>query len=386
MCLVFLLSAVYATLRIPITPLREKQPFIPLSHRVNALRAKYSRSKESTNGHPIDLIDMGDSQYYGPIALGTPPQNFTVIFDTGSSNLWVPSTKCGRFDIACQTHNKYNSSASSTYQSNGETFAIQYGTGSLTGFLSEDTLRLSDLVVVDQVFAEATSEPGVTFTAAKFDGILGLAFESISVDAVTPVWYNIMDQKLVEQNLFSFWLSKDAGNVVGGELILGGVDPSRFTGPITYTPLFSETYWAIYVENILMNGVSIGACPSPGAPGCRSICDSGTSLLTGPSKDIAVINGQLGCKTNFEGECIWNTCPNLNTLPVISFVISGRSFNLTGPDYVLVSGSACISGFMGLDLDPPIGPGWILGDVFISTFYAVFDFDGEQVGFATANQ
>ncbi len=233
-----------------------------MSRRVDALRAKYSRSKAST-GHTVDLIDMSDSQYYGPIALGTPPQNFTVIFDTGSSNLWVPSTKCGRLDIACQTHNKYNSSASSTYQPNGESFAIQYGTGRLTGFLSEDTLLISDLVVLNQVFAEATSEPGVTFTAAKFDGILGLAFESISVDAVTPVWYNIMDQKLVDQNLFSFWLSKDAGNVVGGELILGGVDTSRFTGPITYAPLFSETYWAIYVDNILMNGVSIGACPSP---------------------------------------------------------------------------------------------------------------------------
>jgi cathepsin D len=368
-----------APIRIPLTPVQSDRP-ISGAQKLQALRWKYSKSRET---HGVDLLDVADSQYYGPIALGNPPQNFTVIFDTGSSNLWVPSTKCSKLDVACQTHNKYNSSASSTYVANGEYFEIEYGTGRLSGFLSQDTLWISDLQVLNQVFAEATKEPGVTFSAAKFDGILGLAFESISVDAVTPVWYNIMSQKLVDQNVFSFWLSKNEDATIGGELILGGVDTNRFTGPITYAPLFSETYWAIYVDNVLVNASSIGACPSTG---CRSICDSGTSLITGPSKDIAVINGQLGCKTNFEGECIFSSCNNINTLPVISFVISGRKFDLQPSDYVLVEGTTCLSGFMGLDLDPPVGPGWILGDVFISTYYSVFDFDGQQVGFATSRK
>jgi len=376
----FFVAAVWlAPIRIPLTPVQNDRP-ISGAQRLQALRWKYSKSRET---HVVNLLDLSDSQYYGPISLGNPPQNFTVIFDTGSSNLWVPSSKCGKLDVACQTHNKYNSSASSTYVANGEGFEIQYGTGRLSGFLSQDTLWISDLEVLNQVFAEATKEPGVTFSAAKFDGILGLAFESISVDAVTPVWYNIMSQNLVDQNVFSFWLSKDPSGPVGGELILGGVDTNRFTGPITYAPLFSETYWAIYVDNVLVNGSSIGACPSTG---CRSICDSGTSLITGPSKDVAVINGQLGCKTNFEGECIFSSCNDINTLPVISFVISGRKFDLQPSDYILVAGTTCISGFMGLDLDPPVGPGWILGDVFISTYYSVFDYDGQRVGFATSRQ
>ncbi|KAL2607564.1 hypothetical protein R1flu_026137 [Riccia fluitans] len=246
----------------------------------------------------LPLSNFADAQYYGQISIGSPPQDFTVVFDTGSSNLWVPSVKC-YFSFACYFHAKYKSSKSSTYKEDGRQFSIQYGTGSMSGFLSQDSVTLGDIVVKDQVFAEATKEPGVTFLAAKFDGILGLAFQEISVQRVAPVWYSALDQGLLAQPLFSFWLNRNAEAKEGGELVLGGVDQKHVKGTHVYTPVTRKGYWQFNMGDVLIGGKSTGFCKG----GCAAIADSGTSLLAGPSVIVAEINQAIGASGIVSQEC-----------------------------------------------------------------------------------
>jgi len=365
---------------------------IPLK-RAHRTRQNYRNSEKSilakyasTPGiGSVDLTDYEDAQYYGPITIGTPPQDFTVVFDTGSSNLWVPSSQCAVTNLACHTHNRYNHSQSSTYTPNGTEFHIQYGTGQVTGFLSEDTVNIGGLQVQKQTFGEAVKEPGITFVAAKFDGILGFAYVTISVDHVTPVWYNIISQGLVSQPIFSFWLSQDPNASVGGELTLGGTDSSRYTGSFSYAPLTNETYWEFAVSDFQLGGSSLGWCTS----GCSAICDSGTSLIAGPKANIDALNKQLGAEV-VNGEGIFPNCSATASLPDIQIIINGATFTLTPSDYVLQVTSAgeteCLSGFMGIALPPSLGQLYILGDVFIATYTAVFDFGNTRVGWAKSVQ
>eukprot|EP00296_Roombia_truncata_P007874 JP446331.1.p1 GENE.JP446331.1~~JP446331.1.p1 ORF type:complete len:384 (+),score=199.32 JP446331.1:62-1153(+) len=333
----------------------------------------------SVNGvDPVPLTDFMDSQYYGEIQIGTPPQTFKVIFDTGSSNLWIPSKRCSLLQVACKLHNKYDAKKSSSYVVNNTKWDITYGSGGVSGVLSEDVVTVGTFTIHDQTFGEATVEKGLGFIAGKFDGILGLGFSSIAVEHVTPVWDNMVAQGLVDEPVFSFWMSKDPeSGDKGGELMFGGVDPDYYTGDFTYVPLTATTYWQFAMDGITVGKETLGC-----AGGCQAIADTGTSLLAGPKADVDAINKMLGAKAGIGGSSTLD-CATLSSLPDVAFVVNGKPFTLKPEEYVLQVQGQCLSGFMGIDLPRPL---WILGDVFLSSYYTVFDYGNSRLGFATARQ
>ncbi|NWX23820.1 PEPA protein, partial [Aegotheles bennettii] len=148
------------------------------------------------------------NEYFGAISIGTPGQKFIVVFDTGSSNLWVPSVYCSPAKPAVGNHPRFNPANSYTFVSTNDTLEISYGTGSMTGVLGFDVLNVANIEVLNQIFGLAETEPGDYFYYAPFDGILGLAFPSIASSGATPVFDNMMQQHLVDKHLFSVFLSR----------------------------------------------------------------------------------------------------------------------------------------------------------------------------------
>lgn len=239
--------------------------------------------------------------------------------DTGSSNLWVPSQSCG--SIACYLHQKYDSSASSSYKKNGSEFGIRYGSGEVAGFISEDTLRIGDLKIKHQLFGEATSEPGLAFAFGRFDGILGLGYDSIAVNHIPPPFYNMIDQKLIDEPVFAFYLgSTDDGTE--SEATFGGVDKSHYSGKLTKIPLRRKAYWEVNLDAITF-GKDTAELDNTGA-----ILDTGTSLIALPSTLAELLNKQIGAKKGFNGQYTVD-CAKRDSLPDMSFNLSGYNFSIS---------------------------------------------------------
>jgi len=356
------LAANAEILKIPLTKMKTmRKELREMGVQVESNFTKYGED-------PVDVHNYMDAQFYGPISVGTPAQNFNVIFDTGSSNLWVPSKSCKN----CGTKPKYDSAKSSTYAKNGSAFNIQYGSGPVAGFVSNDVATVGSLTVKNQDFAEITdvSGLGAAFKAGKFDGIMGLAFPSISVNHITPVFNNMVDQKLLDP-VFAFYLSNKDG--VDGELDLGGIDKNHFSGSLQYVPVSSETYWEVALDGISIEGKSVTKVT-------KAIVDTGTSLLAGPVEEVKAIAKLVGATPLVKGEYI---IPCNGGKPIV-ITLGGKDYEMLPGDVVIPDAQLCIFGMVGIDIPAPAGPLWILGDPWIRKYYTVFDYGQKQLGFALA--
>lgn len=338
----------------------------------------------------LDDWDQYDVSYSGPISVGTPNQATTVQFDTGSSDLVVPTSSCAN----C-TGPLFDPSQSSTFVGTEIPFSIEYVDESgASGVLVTDTVAVAGLTVPQQTFAAVSSE--IEGFSDPYAGIMGLGFLPNAASGSTPFFANLVQSGSLASNVFSFYMAR--GGVEGSELCLGCVNSGKYTGGVIFYPVVTFTDdgqpldWDIQSTGLSLEGPPRNASGPPTAWKSEAFIatiDSGTTFIYVSKKIAKALYDQIP-KSRAASED-WGEgsyafpCDSVSDIGTISFgfgneqyAIDLRDFN-AGPES---DGSThCVGGIFGDDLWEDIA---ILGDAFMKNWYSVFEYNTPAIGFAKA--
>ncbi|ORY30398.1 aspartic peptidase domain-containing protein, partial [Naematelia encephala] len=325
-----------------------------------------------------------DASYSGSIQVGTPAQDFDIILDTGSSDLWIASKGCS----TCDGMTQYDSSKSTTFANLSTSFSIQYGSGQAAGVLAQDLVTMGDYSVASQTFATcSTISSGLISDSVS--GIMGLSWQSLAYSHATPWWITLAESSSWSEPLFSFQLNRyrnvaDASDLEedGGTATFGYLDSSLYSGAITYVTVPSGAeYWEIPMGSMTIQGKSISLSTSTSAA-----IDTGTTLIGGPSDIIASIYAAIpnsqqmtGSYSNYYEYPCTTTIDFEITFGGFTIKITDEDFNLGrySSDQTMCTGAAFIQ---ALPSGSPIQ--WIIGDTALKNVYSVYRYSPAAVGFA----
>jgi saccharopepsin len=336
--------------------------------------AQHQRLIAETELENSDLVE-----YFGEVAVGTPPQKFKVVFDTGSGILWVPSDLCG--GEACIDHHRLKEKEDRSLRVDRGYVNIKYGTGRMRGRRATDIVKVAGVGVTKQDFLLSTDEDGLVFRNGRFDGVMGLGRMDLAgilsrgdEGRGVPFYINAVNSQKLAEPKFSIFVSKHMGKP--GAVVLGGVNPKLYTGDIFTHKGHSSAYWMVQMGHMRLGNKIV---PTNGAMG---IVDSGTSLLVGPPEIIQPILPHV----RVNSDC--SNMHELQTLEINMMTVDGKSvtYRLTPEDYVMKRMDRCKTGIaiMKIKLKMP-HPIIILGDTFLRKYYSVFNHATNEIGFAEAN-
>eukprot|EP00933_Yihiella_yeosuensis_P007921 TRINITY_DN113134_c0_g1_i1.p1 TRINITY_DN113134_c0_g1~~TRINITY_DN113134_c0_g1_i1.p1 ORF type:complete len:402 (+),score=80.06 TRINITY_DN113134_c0_g1_i1:259-1464(+) len=323
------------------------------------------------------------SEYFGQVALGTPPQHFQVVFDTGSGNLIIPSIECK--SQACQEHKRYNSSASSSatnigfaatpdkeVDKNGErdVVTITFGTGEVSGVFVKDHICVGNICAHGN-FISLTEESTQPFSFVPFDGIFGLGLPQMSENAQWNILDDMIRDKVLKKNMFSVYLAADDDD--SSEISFGEYNKERMASDLFWVPVSNPGYWQVAMDEIMLGSESSGLCKGR----CQVAVDTGTSMMAGPTSVVDAISRKISVNSK---------CTNLDQMPDLGFKIGNHTLKLKPEDYIDISDDRkqCSMALMTMDVPPPKGPLFIFGDPFMRRYYTVYDREELKVGFALA--
>jgi len=328
------------------------------------------------------------TQYYGEITVGTPAQTFKVIFDTGSHALLIPSMKCE--DKACEGHNRYNYTGSTTGFQVGwsdepttpidsdsddrDVSTIFFASGSAAGEFARDKVCVSESHCATVDFVQLTEESDDPFAEAEWDGVLGLGLKKFSESKEFNVLANMVGN--ASEPVLGIYLS----NADDSSLSFGKIEHEKFEGELLYNEVTDEgkDYWQVKMDDFAVNGKKADIC---GKDGCQVVVDTGSSMLMAPPPMVEAIERALDVQED---------CSNFDSLPKLGFTFQGKTFDLAPEDYV--DSQPREDGTMGCWLgllpvpDTGKGPLVVLGYPFLRQVYTVLEAsETPRVGFALAN-
>lgn len=351
---------------------------VGLSHSITLKRQLYKSKQMHRLSEQVSSRVVHKTAYYGDLEVGTPRQTFTVVFDTGSGNLMLPSTYCQ--SRACTMHRRFNRMDSSTaedIEADGslsrkgaprDQITVTFGTGEISGVFLRDDVCVGSLCANMQ-FVGATEETDDPFTSFKFDGVLGLALPEMSQGPEFSVMDHLVHSKALKQPLFSVFLSDS--DIEGSEITFGDIKAEHMASEMFWQPVSRPTgYWQVQIKDITINNKPQSLCAD-----CQVAVDTGTSQLAGPTDVIMQLASLLNVKSD---------CSNFEDLPDLGFMIGEHILNLKPLDYVDKGPQGCEVSLMSLDVPPPNGPLFIFGDPFLRKYYTAYDRANNRLGFAAA--
>ncbi|KAF9220276.1 acid protease [Gyrodon lividus] len=323
--------------------------------------------KRTSAGQPLDYA-VNPNIWFGIIDVGTPPQALVVQFDTGSSDLVLPGVDC---DKSCNGHRVYAPDLSETSMEVEEPFFIRYNDGeNAFGEQYTDTVSISGLTAIDQTLGAASHySDGLRFERFLPDGIMGMAFQSISVFNQCPVFQTLVTQGQTNEPVFAFSLAAP-----GPELYIGGTNPNMYTGDFTWAHVIQHGFWEVNMDNVMRNGEVV-------LTNVPCIIDTGTALIHGFAEDVETLYAAIGGMPGYNSFYVF-PC---DAVPNIVFTFGGSPFPISAETLII-----------GISPDDPaycVGSiiagnhrSWIVGSVFLRNFYTAFDVSNMRVGFSTLAQ
>jgi len=334
-----------------------------------------------------------DSSYFGSLTIGTPPQSFSVILDTGSSDLWLASEGCTDCDPGTPLFEPAQSSSFQASTGASSEVEIRYGSGAVQGTLGSDTVTMGGFTISSQTFLTVDQ-----LTSGLLDdpvsGIMGLAFSTIASTRATPFWQALANGNQLATQEMGFWLTRadptsQEEDVPGGVFTLGGTNSSLFTGSIDFQdmPVSTPSFWLLSLASVTVQGQSVQITTGASA---LSAIDTGTTLIGGPSADVAAIWAAVpGSGISQVSSGFFNFPCTTNVNVTLSF--GGQSWAINSQDMNIGEESRgstlCLGAIFDLSQGTNIqsgsgNPNWVVGDTFLKNVYSVFRASPPSVGFA----